>query len=83
MKRRPVFMVGRTPEQLAEHLEAKRLIGDLILVAKATSFSCRVRQWVARPIEREQPYPHSVALVDRVTCGLGAAGRVRTSGRDR
>ena len=35
MKRRAVFMTGRTPDQLAEHLEAKRLIGDLILAAKA------------------------------------------------
>jgi len=29
------FAVGRTPEQLAEHETAKRLIGDLILAAKA------------------------------------------------
>jgi hypothetical protein len=35
MKPRFVVMVGRTPEQLAQHEEAKRLIGDLIMAAKA------------------------------------------------
>ena len=35
MKRRALLLVGRTPEQLAEHERAKRLIGDLILAAKA------------------------------------------------
>jgi hypothetical protein len=35
MKRRAVVIVGRTPDQLAEHLKAKSLIGDLILAAKA------------------------------------------------
>jgi hypothetical protein len=35
MKRRTAGIVGRTPEQLAERLEARRLIDDLILAAKA------------------------------------------------
>ena len=35
MKRRPIVIVGRTREQFAEHERAKRLIGDLILAAKA------------------------------------------------
>jgi len=40
MKRRPIVIVGRTREQLAEHLRAKRLIGDLIRAALAACPYC-------------------------------------------